>query len=75
MSINFTIVQAPDTEGNRELTAYAVKKTDGSRVINPAFLTLTNSSAGDQVILQVSSADNTVSGLYTVGFEAVFESG
>ena len=68
IKIIFAIKQAPDTEINREFTTYAVKKTDGSRVINPAFLTLTNSSAGDQVILQVSSTDNTVSGLYTVGF-------
>ena len=75
MSIVFAIEQAPDTEVNREFTAYAVKMIDGSRVINPKFFTLTSSSDGDQVTFQVSSSDNADSGLYKVGFEAVFENG
>jgi hypothetical protein len=44
-------------------------------VTNPSFLALTSSSSGDQVTLQVSSADNADYGFYTVGFEALFESG
>ena len=42
---------------------------------NQSFITLTSSSAEDQVTLQVSSVENIDSGLYIVGFEAVFESG
>ena len=75
ISIVFSVSQAPDTEVNRVFTAYAVKKTDGSMVLNPAFLALTSSSAKNQVTLEVSSADNADSGFYKVGFEAVFESG
>ena len=75
ISIVFAVKQAPDTEVNREFIAYAVKMTDGSRVINPAFFTLASSSVEDQVTFQVSSSDNADSGLYKVGFEAVFEGG
>ena len=75
ISIVFSVSQAPDTDVNRVFTAYAVKKIDGSRVLNPVFLALTSSSTKNQVTLEVSSADNADSGLYTVGFEAVFESG
>ena len=42
-------------------------------MVNPAFTTLL--STEDKIILLVSSADNADSGLYTVGFEAVFEGG
>jgi len=43
ISIIFTVNQAPDTEVIREFEVFAVNKSDGSKLVNPSFVTLSNS--------------------------------